>query len=184
MEHFSSPSSVSLTSPSGPPRLVQSVISPGGIEAWLVEDHTVPLLVLDCAFKGGSVHDTPGKQGSSYLMTGLLDEGAGPYNSQAFHELLSERAIEMGFSTDRDGWYGSFKTITTHIDEAFNLFRLALSKPRFDADAIERVQAQIMATLRYETQNPDTLAGRAFFSGLFPSLNILMDTLYVELLRA
>jgi zinc protease len=151
-----------------PPRVIQSVLSPGGIEAWLVEDHTIPLLVVDCAFKGGSAHDPEGKHGCSYLMTSLLDEGAGPYDSQAFHTHLSEKAIQMSFSTDRDGWYGSFKTTTAYTDDAFRLFRLALCEPRFDHESIERVRAQIMAILRQEAQNPSTLAGRAFFSGLFP----------------
>src|SRR5579883_1075706 len=164
MEHYSS----SLASSRLPPRVVQAVKSPGGIEAWLVEDHTVPLLVMDCAFKGGSTHDIAGKQGCSYLMTGLLDEGAGPYDSQAFNERLAEKAIQMSFSTDRDGWHGSFRTITAYTDDAFNLFRLAVCLPRFDKDSIERVQAQIMASLRQEAQNPNTLAGRAFFAGLFP----------------
>src|SRR5690606_8957497 len=39
---------------------VQSVRSPGGIEAWLVEDHNVPVVAVTLAFKGGAAADPEG----------------------------------------------------------------------------------------------------------------------------
>ena len=50
---------------------VQEITSPGGIKAWLVEDHSIPLLSLSLAFRGGSVLDPEGKDGTSQLVAGL-----------------------------------------------------------------------------------------------------------------
>ena len=36
---------------------VQRVISPGGVEAWLVEDHANPIISLDLTFRGGAALD-------------------------------------------------------------------------------------------------------------------------------
>ena len=43
---------------------VTRVISPGGIEAWLVEEHAIPILSLKIAFRGGAGLDTAGREDS------------------------------------------------------------------------------------------------------------------------
>ncbi|CAH1654956.1 Uncharacterized zinc protease-like protein y4wB [Hyphomicrobiales bacterium] len=145
-------------------RAVQRVVSPGGIEAWLVEEHAIPLIAMEVAFLGGAAQDADGKAGTAALMAGLLDEGAGELTGDQFQERLADRAIELHFNADRDSWHGALKTLTRHADEAFDLFRLALTRPRFDTDAVERVREQILAGLRHEAKDPDSLANRAFFT--------------------
>ena len=40
---------------------VQRVMSPGGIEAWFVQDATVPLVAMEYDFAGGSSQDQIGR---------------------------------------------------------------------------------------------------------------------------
>ena len=54
---------------------IQEVKSPGGISAWLVEEHSVPLLAMRFAFEGGNAQDPPGKEGIANFLAGMLDEG-------------------------------------------------------------------------------------------------------------
>ncbi|WP_406856547.1 pitrilysin family protein [Alsobacter sp. KACC 23698] len=147
---------------------IQRVVSPGGVEAWLVEDYTVPLLALEFAVRGGSSQDPAGKPGVAYFLSGMLDEGAGPYESGAFHERLDEFAIELRFHADRDGFSGHLRTLVRHRDEAFEMMRLTLAEPRFDEEPLERVRAQIEAGIRHEINDPDSLVSRAFFEEAFP----------------
>ena len=42
---------------------IQHLISPGGIEAWFVQDATVPLIAMEYAFGGGASQDPAGKPG-------------------------------------------------------------------------------------------------------------------------
>ena len=46
---------------------IQEVTSPGGIKAWLVEDHNIPFMALDISFRGGTSLDQPGKRGAEPL---------------------------------------------------------------------------------------------------------------------
>jgi zinc protease len=147
---------------------IQRVVSPGGIEAWLVEDYTVPLIALEFAMEGGASQDPKGRAGLANMLASVIDEGAGPYDSAAFHERLDEFAIELNFSADRDQFTGQLKTLIKHRAEAFDMLRLAINEPRFDAEPVERVRAQILAGLRQEINDPDSMAGRAFFSTAFP----------------
>lgn len=147
---------------------IEKIVSPSGIEAWLVREQATPLVALNYAFHGGSSQDTPEKSGTANLVADMLDEGAGDLDSKAYHERLEQRAIEMSFRVGRDYFFGSVRTLNEHRDEAFDLLRLALTKPRFDADALERVRGQELATLRRETTNPNDLASRAWWSAAFP----------------
>ncbi|PNG26410.1 M16 family metallopeptidase [Methylocella silvestris] len=141
---------------------VQKLVSAGGIEAWLVEDYAVPLVAVEFAFKGGASQDPAGKPGAANLLSGLLDEGAGPYDAEGFHRALDEDAIELSFSTDRDNFHGRLQTLARNVGPAFSLLRLAVAEARLDAEPFERVSAQIAAGLRRELNDPDHVASRAF----------------------
>jgi zinc protease len=150
------------------PTQVRAVVSPSGIEAWHVASEIVPLVALAFTFEGGAAHDPPDKPGVAHMLARLLDEGAGPYSSDAFQERLAARAIELGFNAGPDALGGSLKTLVKHAGEALELLRLALCEPRFDDDAIERVRAQTIAGLRYQANDPSTMASKRFFAEAFP----------------
>ena len=148
---------------------IERVISPGGIEAWLVRDPAVPLIAVDFAFTGGSTQDPHDKPGVANMMVSLLDEGAGPLDAKAFHEQLERKAIELAFRAGRDHIRGTLRTLKQNRDEAFDYLRLALNEPRFDAEAVERIRAQILARLRRETTSPNDLASRNWWAAAFPA---------------
>lgn len=156
---------------SAPARAVeaQRVISPGGIEAWLVEDHSVPVLSVSIGFKaGGSAYDPAGKEGLATLVSGMLDEGAGDFDSFAFRTRLENTAIHLSFSASANSLTGTLKTVSDHRMQAFELLRLALTKPRFDAEPLDRVRHQILASLAEEAEDPQALAGEALDRLMFP----------------
>ncbi len=146
---------------------IEKIVSPSGIEAWLVREHTVPLVALNYAFHGGSTQDEPGKAGTANFAADMLDEGAGDLDSKTFHERLENHAIELGFSVARDYFHGSLRTLNEHRDEAFDLLHLALSAPRFSDDAVERVRGQLLAVLRRESTNPNSLASNRWWETAF-----------------
>ena len=146
---------------------IQVVHSTSGIEAWLIEDYTVPLIAMEIAMLGGSSQDPEAKPGTATFLASLLDEGAGPYDSSAFHDRLDDFAIELGFSASRDQISGQLRTLARHRDEAFDMFRLALNEARLDAEPIERVRAQLIASVRNEANDPDAMAARAWFATAF-----------------
>jgi zinc protease len=147
---------------------IERIVSPAGIEAWLVRESATPLVAMAYSFVGGSSQDPADKAGLANLATSLLDEGAGELDSKAFHQRLENHAIELNFRVGRDYFSGSLRSLNEHRDEAFDLLHLALSAPRFDADAVERVRAQIMASLRRDTTQPNHLASQAWFETAFP----------------
>jgi zinc protease len=147
---------------------IEKIVSPSGIEAWLVREKSVPLTTLNYAFRGGTSQDDAGKSGAAHFTADLLDEGAGELDSKTFHERLENHAIELGFQVGRDTFHGSLRALNEHRDEAVDLLRLALTKPRFDAEAVERVREQELSVLRRDTTNPNDLASRRWWQTAFP----------------
>jgi zinc protease len=147
---------------------IKQVKSPGGISAWLVEDHNVPLLALQFAFTGGNAQDPQGKEGLANFLTAMMDEGAGELDSAEFQERMEELAMRMSFSDSRDRLYGSFATLTVNRDKAVDLLRLAVTRPRFEPEAAERVRKQLLAGLAYAERDPNRVSEKAWSAQLFP----------------
>lgn len=147
---------------------IQEVTSPGGVKAWLVEDHSTPMLTLSFSFVGGESSDPVGREGRARLVSGLLDEGAGDLDSQAFQKALTDNSIRLRFNSRIDRFSGELVTLTETRERAVDLLRLALTQPRFDSGPVERIRAQVMASIRNDLQNPRSIASRAWWGASFP----------------
>ena len=147
---------------------IERVVSPLGIEAWLVEDETVPLVAMSFVFVGGAAQDPAERPGVANMLSGLLDEGAADLDSKAFQAALDEFSIDLSFDASRDGFAGSLKTLVENRDQAARLLRLALTEARFDVEPVERIRAQIVAGIRSDEFDPDSIAGEALIKAAFP----------------
>lgn len=146
---------------------IERVVSPGGIEAWLVQEDEVPVIVMEVAWKGGSATDPEDKSGVANMVSGLLDEGAGELTSAEFQIRMEEIAARMSFSADSDYFNGTLTTLANRKDEAFHLFSKAISEPRFDEDAVERIRGQIATAVARNRQSPDWVASNNWYKAAF-----------------
>lgn len=146
---------------------IQEVVSPKGIKAWLVEDNSVPLVSMRFSFKGGTSQDPGGKEGLANLMTGLFDEGAGDLDSDSFQERIDNLGGEMSFTASPDSVSGSIRMLAENRDAVSDLLALAVNKPRFDQDAVDRIRQQVVASLEASQRNPSTIASRKFSEVLY-----------------
>jgi len=147
---------------------IQKVVSPSGIEAWLIEEHRVPLVTIEFGFDGaGATQDPEGTAGRAHFLSGMLDEGAGDMDAQAFQQRLEDLAIRLSFDAGRDNFTGRLQTLTANKDEAARLVRLALTDPRFDSDALSRIRGQIQTDLKFAQEDPGKVATRQWFERAF-----------------
>lgn len=147
---------------------IDRVVSPGGVEAWLVQDHSLPIVTLELSFRGGAATDPEGKSGLSAMTTALLDEGAGDLDSQAFQGSEEDLASAVHFSAGQDYVTGGLSTIRTNMAAAFELLRLALNAPRFDEEAVARIRGDLIAETARRLENPSATAGRVWWRNAFP----------------
>ena len=146
---------------------IQTVTSPGGITAWLVQEENIPFTALEIRFRGGTSLDPVDKGGAVNLMTALIEEGTGDLDSQGFAAARDSLAASFSFSSDSDTVAVSAQFLTENRDQAVDLLRQAITAPRFDADAIERVRGQVLAGLRSDAKDPEAIAGNLFRTKAF-----------------
>ncbi len=146
---------------------IQTIKSPGGIEAWLVEEHAVPMMAMRFAFDGGSSQDPEGKEGLANFVTAMLDEGAGDLSAREFQERMEDLSMRMSYEEAKDAFYGNFETLTANRDEAAKLLKAALTKPHFEANSIERIRQQLIAGLVYAARDPDKVAQKEWYALAF-----------------
>lgn len=147
---------------------IQPVKSRRGIEAWLVEEHGLPMIALQFAFLGGASQDPGDRPGVANLLTTMLDEGAGEQRAEEFQARLADNAIKLRFDAGRDLFTGTLQTLTQNLAEAVMITRLVLTRPRFDADALERMRDSVIAAIQIARQHPDEIAQEAWFRTAFP----------------
>lgn len=147
---------------------VVTVTSPGGIGAWLYEDHGIPILTIDASFLGGAALDAPGHEGTTTLMAALLDEGAGELDSRAFATAREDLAAQIGFFAGDDDVQIAATMLSETRDATVELLRLALTRPRFDPEPVARVRGQLGAQLRQNALDPQARAAEALYAQAFP----------------
>lgn len=141
---------------------IHQVTSPGGIDAWLVEEHSIPFTALELRFRGGTSLDPADKRGAVYLMTALIEEGAGDLDAQAYARKLESLAATFEYDASDDSVSISARFLTENRDEVIDLLRMTLHQTRFDPEAIERVRAQVVSGLRSDAKDPNDIARKTF----------------------
>ena len=141
---------------------IQPVETEAGFSAWLVEERSIPFVAIEVIFPGGAVLDTEETLGATPLMTALLGEGAGDLDAQGFAAAVEATAGSIRFDAGRDSVSLRIRALTENRDEVLELARQALTQPRFDETALERVRAQTIASLERGARDPNTIAARTF----------------------
>jgi zinc protease len=147
---------------------VEEIVSPKGIKAWLVQEHSVPLIALKFALAGGASQDPTGKEGLATMVADMLTEGAGDLTEEAFKSQVSSLGMRLSLSAGRDAIYGGLDTLTKRFAPSAELLRLALTAPRFDEDAIERVRSQRLTDLAIAANEPNRVAVDRWYQEAFP----------------
>ena len=146
---------------------IQQITSPGGINAWMVEEPSIPFTAIEIRFRGSASLDLPGKRGATNLMVGLLEEGSGDMTAQEFQTAREALAASYGFRAFDDTLRISAQFLTENQDEALALLRQALIEPTFDQDALDRVRAQVLVGIAGDAKDPNSIAGAAFDAAAF-----------------
>ncbi|WP_170479448.1 M16 family metallopeptidase [Ruegeria arenilitoris] len=141
---------------------IKEVTSPSGIKAWLVEDHSIPFTALELRFRGGTSLDEPDKRGAVYLMSGLIEEGAGDMDARTYARELESLAASFQYNATDDTVSISAQFLTENRDEVIDLLHTTIHEPRFDPDAVERVRAQVLSGLKSDQTDPNDIAGLNF----------------------
>ncbi len=146
---------------------IEEVKTAQGITAWLVEDHSVPVISMDVAFRGGAALDPQDKAGLANLTADLLDEGAGDLDSTAYQSKVEDLSASLTFDVSQDMFAAHMRTLSANATSVFDLLRLSFTAPRFDDAPVARVLAHIIDGLASAEKQPNAIAARLWWKNGF-----------------
>ncbi|MBX9977262.1 MAG: insulinase family protein [Alphaproteobacteria bacterium] len=130
------PSNVSLDSIK-----IQDVTSSQDVHVWLVENNDIPVVTFKVMFAdAGSKNEPKGKRGLLSILASMVDEGAGPYDAQAFKKFLLENNIELFVNVDKDTFIIGFSVPKTGVKMAFDALRMILTQITFPEKEIDKIK--------------------------------------------
>ena len=132
------------------------------LSAWLVSDDTLPLITVKMGWRGGSAGEPADKAGLVMLMARLMNEGAGDLSARQFQQAMADKAISIGFNANHDEVSATLRCLKTYQNTCFELLRLAVTRPRFDGEAIERMKGEQRAALLRSAQSAGSIAADNF----------------------
>ena len=146
---------------------VEQIESPRGIKAWLVEEHSIPLVAIRFSFAGGSTQDGPGKAGLTSLMADVLGEGAGDLSAAQFKERVALLGARLSAFSRRDAIHGSLEVLAARVKPAGDLLRQMLISPHFASTDVDRVKAQRLTDIARTANEPTKIALERWYGEAF-----------------
>lgn len=139
-----------------------------GARVLFVEARELPMFDLRLTFAAGSSQDA-GQAGLALLTNAMLNEGVDGLDASAIAAGFEGLGARFGNGAYRDMAVASLRSLSAAEQRtpALALFARVVGAPSFPADALARVQNQILAGLEQQKQNPGKLASRALFRQLY-----------------
>lgn len=110
-----------------------------GIQVWLLERHTLPMVSVTLAVPHGSARDPEDKPGLAFIAAGMLDEGAGKRNALELSSAVNDLGATLTVDAGADGSFASLSVLKKNFKPAFELLADVVARPRFDAKEWKRV---------------------------------------------
>lgn len=154
-----------------------------GVEVYVVEDHTFPLVSLNLTLRQGSYLEPADEVGLSGITGSLLRMGGTErLTPDAFDEEVEFLAADIGSSGGDDSASASLRCITPVLDQSLALFFEMLRTPRFDAGRLALQKTNLLEAMRQRNDDAGDILGREwswllFGRDFYASRRMTKDTL-------
>jgi predicted Zn-dependent peptidase len=139
---------------------VQAFTLASGIQVYLVEQHTLPLVSMDLHFDGGAAVDPPGKEGLASVCMAMLTEGTEQLDKLAYAERLADTASSIGGYAGDDSVGLTLSSLARHMGATFAQFADTLCAPGFRRADFDRMIRRRIEGIRQAKRSPASVASR------------------------
>ncbi len=148
---------------------IQHWQAPSGARVYFVEDHGLPMLDVAVDFAAGGGFDVAGKVGVASLTYGMLDLGAQELSEDDIARKLADIGAQLGgqFDDDRAGLRLRTLSNAAEREAALDILARCLQHPLFPEPVLAREKARLIASLKEEETQPESIADKAFDKAVF-----------------
>ncbi|TRW14259.1 M16 family metallopeptidase [Glacieibacterium frigidum] len=131
-----------------------------GMRVTLARRTTIPVVRVLLSFDAGLAADDRAKPGTTSLMLGLLDEGAGKRTGVEIAAAKERLGAGIGTPAGLDRTRVTLDALKPNLAASLDLFADIVRRPTFPAAELERVRGQALAGIAQELSDPGGIARR------------------------
>lgn len=153
--------------PSFSPPEIQRTTLANGAQLFLVEKHSLPLVQINLAWKGGYVLDPPGKEGLASLTANMLDEGTAARDALRISEDIRKLGAQLSTGSSWDGMHVGLNVLRVNLDAGLELMSDVVIHPTFPQDELERQSKSVIGSIQQQSRRSGTVAFKTFSRMLY-----------------
>lgn len=138
-----------------------------GIRVWHLERGATPLVSLQVVLPRGSSTDPTNRDGLTYLLADMLDEGAGKYTALELSEELGLLATDYEASVGVDYILLGMNLLAENLEASTALLADILRRPRLPRDEFDRRKQHLLAQIIAREAQPNAVRNVALHRALF-----------------
>jgi len=148
---------------------IRSYTLPNGLRVLVKANHSVPLVSLRLAFRGGLLAESEKTEGITSFVSELLSKGTTSRSAAQFAADVENIAGDVSGFAGKNSFGLSADFLSESLDTGLDLFADVLLHPAFAADEIEKLRVERRAALRRREDNLGTKAFELFQKELYPT---------------
>lgn len=148
---------------------VQTATLENGLELFVVENHSVPLVTVCIAFRGGALAQSPETAGYFHLYEHMMFNGNDKYPTKdAFTATLNRMGTTSWNGATGKEYINYYITVPADaLRDAIDFWAHAVMHPTFDSKVLENEKQVVLNEIRGYHSDPSQIASNALESRMF-----------------
>ncbi|MGE3318522.1 MAG: M16 family metallopeptidase [Candidatus Berkiella sp.] len=149
---------------------VQYWVTPQGVPVYFVPVRTLPMVDIQMVFDAGAARNGS-KGGLAYLTNTLLAEGTQKMSADIIAESFDRLGAQYSAESQRDMASLHLRSLSepSQLIPAVQTLAELVSMPSFPEQGFKREQQNALSALKQQSQSPNQVASRAFYTALYPN---------------
>lgn len=135
------------------------------------QSNEIPVVNLLLSFKGGSMVDMDGKEGTARLFAAMMNEDTKNYSSEEFNTALDKLGSSITISEENDAIKVQVRSLSKNLTKTMSLLEEKLLRPEFTESDFERVKKRNIQNLKNAMNQPSYIASTVFNNVMFGKKN-------------
>jgi zinc protease len=132
------------------------------------EAGTTPAVSISLAVRAGSACDPPGAEGTTWLLSRVIDRGTASRSASEIADELDGRGITLSISVTRHLFSIGCTCLAEDFEPVFGLLGEILMNPSLPEAELATRKGEVLTALRQDEDNPAVRANEALMARLYP----------------
>ena len=130
---------------------------------------TTPAVAINLAMRAGSADDPPGRAGTAWLLSRVIDRGTATRSASNIAEALDSRGITLTITVTRHMFTLACRCLAEDFEPVLAILADILTMPSVPEDELAIRKGEVVTSIRQDDDSPAVRAGETLMERLYPN---------------